>query len=283
MKFRAPRLLTALLKLKLLFTLLIAIPASGYAEQKKPTAQCPAGTSHVIQFQKNSIFGDIFVVDSNAKRHLRFGNACGADQSSIDLDEPDRIIMEYVRNAALSLAYAKHRKSVLIVGMGGGVFSNMLAKQLPDIEIDAIEIDPVVVEVAKTFFKTTATPRYRIHIQDAAEYISKTDKHYDIILLDAYGSDGIPEHLATKSFFKQVASRLNPDGVVVANFGLDSPRVYLQLAERLRTSVGEARCLHGEEESNLVVIAAGANVINKTDPITTKFDSSSPCKHRASP
>lgn len=228
-----------------------------------------------VQFKKPSMFGDVFVVDSESQRHLRFGSACGADQSSISLIAPDKIVMEYVRNASLSLSYARRHNNALIVGMGGGVFSNLLARAVPAMKIDAIEIDPVVVDAAKEFFDVRETQRYKIHTQDAAVYIANTRQHYDIIFLDAYSGEGIPEHLTTKAFFKRIGILLNPGGVVVANFGLSSPRRYLQLAERLRKTMGATKCLHGKEEPNLVVIAAGSQLIANTDPVSRsmKLDS----------
>lgn len=258
----------------LLFILSVTIPFSALAETHKCT-EVQGQKSYTVQFRKPSLFGDVIVVDSGSMRHLRFGNVCGSDQSSIDLSAPDQVVMEYVRNASLSLSYAEHHQKVLVVGMGGGVFSNLLARHVPDIEIDAIEIDPVVVDAAKAFFNVKATEHYRIHIKDAADYISQTKVRYDIIFLDAYGSDGIPQHLATKPFFHQVANLLNPGGVIVANFGLDSPRVYLQLAKRLHETLGATQCIHGKEESNLVVIAAAPTTIKNINPVAqaTELDS----------
>lgn len=252
-------------KYPLLAVLACLVPSVLMADSQFHQCGEAAGQkSYKLQFKKPSMFGDVFVVDADSKRYLRFGDACGADQSAIDLLAPDKVIMEYVRHASLSLVYAQQHKSVLLVGMGGGVFSNLFAKQFTDIEVDAIEIDPVVVEAAKAYFDVKETSNYRIHIQDAAAFVSQTNKHYDIIMLDAYDGEGIPEHLATKKFFQRVTKLLNPGGVIVANFGLDSPQVYLRLAEHLRETVGATRCLHGRQEANLVVIAASDVLIDKS-------------------
>lgn len=256
------------LKKSIFLALALATAPLASAVESQKDVQCPDGQHYEIQFQKPSLFGDVLVVDGDTTRHLRFGTPCGADQSSININSPDKVVMEYVRNATLSLTYVNNPKSVLVIGMGGGVFSNLLKKHFPKVEIDAVEIDPVVVDVAKQFFGTQESHDYRIHVQDGGEFVQQTGQLYDIILLDAYGSDGIPEHLATKSFFQQVAKRLTNKGVVVANFGLDSPRMYLKLAERLRASVGDSRCIHGEEESNLITIAAKPDVMKNTNPIS---------------
>ena len=265
--------------IKLLLLVILGLMTAFDSLAKDMKEQCGEGKnlkSVVVQFRKPSLFGDVLVVDSGTKRYLRFGDICGADQSSIDISEPDKVVMEYVRHASMSLVYAEQHKNILVVGMGGGVFSNLLERVVRDIKIDAIEIDPVVVEVAKEYFGVKPTKNYRIHIRDAVDFISHTDKLYDIIFLDAYDSDGIPERLKNKSFFRQVSQLLNPGGVVVANFGLDSPRVYLQLANRMRETFGETKCLHGKEESNLVVIAGSKESIKTAKPVreAIKLDNS---------
>ena len=40
---------------------------------------------------------------------------------------------------------------------------------------------------------------------------------YDMILLDAFEADYIPEHMLTKEFFEEVRSIMAPDAVLVAN------------------------------------------------------------------
>ncbi len=222
-----------------------------------------------VQFRQPSLFGDVIVVDQNNKRHLRFENICSPDQSSIDLSNRNNVIMEYVRHALVGLGYATQHNNALIVGMGGGVFSNQLAEHIPDIKIDAIEIDPVVTKVAQDYFAVKPNKHYQIHIQDGLEYLQATDKRYDIILLDAYDADGIPEHLATQAFFNLAASKLNSGGVIVANLGLDTPRRYLILAEHLRKASGATLCIHGKTESNLTVIAGKAETLSTVNTQST--------------
>ncbi len=216
---------------------------------------------YTIRSRAPSLFGDVLVVDSKSQRNLRFEDPCGPDQSSIDLNNTNRVIMEYVRHASLGIAYTPHLEKALVIGMGGGVFSNLLLKHLPQVQVDSVEIDPAVVTAAKTYFGMTESSKHHIYIQDAAKYMEETKEKYDLILLDAYDADGIPEHLATQVFFNKAAEKLTSNGVIVANFGLDTPRRYLKLAEKLRKATGDTRCLHGKEEANLVVIASTPSTI----------------------
>jgi spermidine synthase len=57
----------------------------------------------------------------------------------------------------------------------------------------------------------------RLHAQDGRLFLTRTQNQYDIILLDAYYTDAMPFHLATKEFFELAHKKLTPNGIVVAN------------------------------------------------------------------
>jgi len=67
---------------------------------------------------------------------------------------------------------------------------------------------------------------------------------------------------------------LNQGEVVVVNLGLDSPQMYSYLAEQLRLAIGITRCIHDEEEANLMVIAGQKYIFDQTNVIsnTVLFD-----------
>jgi spermidine synthase len=84
-------------------------------------------------------------------------------------------------------------------------------------EIDAVEIDPEVVQIAKNHFNVRESKNLRIHAQDGRLFLTRTAHQYDIILLDAYYTDAMPFHLATKEFFELAQRKLTPNGIIVAN------------------------------------------------------------------
>ena len=139
-----------------------------------------------VLFQKASKFGEIFVVEQDGYRHLRFGSACGFDQSSVSTSDPAEVATEYVRLAALSFALAAGKGHVLMIGLGGGTFSNLVARAWPTAQIDAVDVDPVVIEAATRFFGVEPSARYRVHVADAAAFLANDEKHYDVVFLDTY-------------------------------------------------------------------------------------------------
>ena len=109
----------------------------------------------------------------------------------------------------------------MMIGLGGGSFTGLIHRALPEVRIDAIEIDPVVVEAARRYFGLVEDEKYRVHIADGAAFVRDTRMRYDLILADAGVADGIPEHHTTDPFFSALRERLTPDGVLIVNLGLD--------------------------------------------------------------
>jgi spermidine synthase len=85
------------------------------------------------------------------------------------------------------------------------------------LEIDVVEIDPEVIQLAKTHFHIRDGNNLRLHAQDGRLFLTRTPNRYDIILLDAYYSDAMPFHLATREFFELAQKKLTPNGIIVAN------------------------------------------------------------------
>jgi len=109
---------------------------------------------------------------------------------------------------------------ILIVGLGGGSLPEALAAQLPHAQMDLIEIDPAVVRVAKAYFEFQPSPLMHIHEVDARVFGKRAalrGARYDLILLDAFNGDYIPEHLMTREYLEETRALLSPTGVLAAN------------------------------------------------------------------
>ena len=180
---------------------------------------CARTGSHIV-FDRSSSFGRVLVIDEGPRRVMRFGSPSGSEQSAIEPGNPRAVPVEYVRYALLGLAHHPlgRPRRVLMVGLGGGTFTTLVHRALPDVTIDVVEIDPVVVAAARAHFGLREDARYRVHVADAADWMTRAPPQtYDYVLLDAYAGEGIPEPLATQAFFRAVARRLAPGGVVAIN------------------------------------------------------------------
>jgi predicted membrane-bound spermidine synthase len=108
---------------------------------------------------------------------------------------------------------------LLVLGMaGGGSIASTLITS-PEVDIDAVEIDPKVVEAATRFFGLNPqNGRLHIHIADARPWLAQNEGKYDIVHVDLYqGGPYIPFYLITVEFFGAVRAHMSADGLVMMN------------------------------------------------------------------
>ncbi|PIP27787.1 MAG: hypothetical protein COX30_00015 [Candidatus Moranbacteria bacterium CG23_combo_of_CG06-09_8_20_14_all_39_10] len=104
--------------------------------------------------------------------------------------------------------------------LGGAGYSypkNFLLKY-PEAKMDIVEIDPMVTELAKKYFKLTDDSRLTIYHEDGRVYLNKTQERYDVIFGDAFSSRySLPYQLTTREAVQKKYDILNNGGVVILN------------------------------------------------------------------
>jgi spermidine synthase len=109
-------------------------------------------------------------------------------------------------------------RRVLLLGLGAGSIAVYLHRFVPDAAIDAVELDPGVIEAAKKYFGLRETATFRLIPGDARMFLNRHPEPYDLIFVDAFTGSYIPFHLMTKEFYQLVRNRLSPHGVAAFNF-----------------------------------------------------------------
>lgn len=170
-----------------------------------------------LVYQTTSAYSTILVTeDPPGVRTLRFEEG-GARQSVVKLGDPDHLELPYARTILVSLAFCDSPQRVLIVGLGGGTIPMVLRKHYPELTIDVVEIDPVVVDVARKFFGFREDEKMRVYVDDGRRFIERRRQLYDIIFLDAFSADSVPYHLATQEFLEAAGRATTPRGIIVGN------------------------------------------------------------------
>ncbi|HMF41134.1 MAG TPA: fused MFS/spermidine synthase [Polyangia bacterium] len=197
-------------------------------------------------------------MDEGARRVMRFGSPGGSEQSAVELRNPRALPLEYTRYALLGLAHHGRPRRMLMVGLGGGTVTTLVHRALPAMAIDAIEIDPVVVAAARAHFGLQEDARYRVHVADAAVWMTSggdPNDRYDYILLDAYAGEEIPASLGTRAFFQAVARRLAPGGVVAINIA-EMQAEGLAVARTFAAVLRPFDCRRTPVDGNVLLFAA---------------------------
>lgn len=186
-------------------------------------------TAMTIIHTEKSLYRNILVYEEDEQRCMSFTrNQQTARQTCLSLDDPNQFVFVYTRMMMGALYLNPQPRNILIVGLGGGVLPMALTKMFPDARIDIAEIDPAVVKVAQRFFGFNPSPQVQVIEEDGRVFVKRAGKsgqRYDLIMLDAFDHEYIPEHLLTREFLLEVKTLLTADGVLAANT-FSSSRLY---------------------------------------------------------
>lgn len=177
-----------------------------------------AGTTHIYEI----------VYDDG--RLVRVMNVKGTYQSATYLDdECYELVFGYHRAYNAMFQADPPCPSIRRVAMlGGGGFSypkHLIAKH-PDISVDVIEIDPMVVSLAERWFyldrlaaefDTEETGRLAIYVEDARAFLEEGEDSYDAIVNDCFSARIPIMSLATREAAREIHRHLNPGGMYLTN------------------------------------------------------------------
>lgn len=112
---------------------------------------------------------------------------------------------------------AKPAEKIAILGNAGGTTARAFGVYYKNVNIDGVEIDPVVTDVARRYFGLGDNPRLKVKTADARPFLQSSTEKYDLIFIDAYRQPYVPFYLATADFFKICREHLAPGGIIALN------------------------------------------------------------------
>lgn len=115
----------------------------------------------------------------------------------------------------LDLAYIEN---VLILGFGMGSIPYMLEKKFKKkYYYTAVEIDESVIYLASKYVMNDLCSEINIVEADAWSYVCQTTTKFDLICIDIFIDDKIPEEFLTEDFLCDVKENLSPNGLLMFN------------------------------------------------------------------
>jgi len=157
--------------------------------------------------------------------------------------EPECLAQEYLKTMAAIYAalHADQQGSdsgmrLLCLGVGGGSLPMFLAHHFPRSHVDAVELDPMVIDAATQVMGLPAQQdNLCIHVQDAKNFVIESMQQegeavYDTIFMDVFdGDDNTPTSLLGEEFAAALGSILNPEhGALIMNVHGMSPALPAQ-------------------------------------------------------
>jgi spermidine synthase len=196
-------------KLKTAIVPALAIAAAGTLGWRATPAQTADPENGLVAIEQ-SAYAEIRVVDFDDVRYMIID---GGTHTIVDRATGESVF-PYVNVLDIAKGFFEQPGEMLLVGLGGGSVVKHYVRD--GWRVDAVEIDPLVTQMAHEHFMLRADEA-QVYEMDGRQYLISTDKAYDLIIMDAFGSSAIPFHLVTEEAFALIRSRLTPDGVCAMN------------------------------------------------------------------
>jgi spermidine synthase len=168
----------------------------------------------------------------------------------------------------LGLPAAERPLRVLSLGAAAGTFERVFRHVFPDCVIDSVELDPAVTELGRQHFGAFDGAGAVYAGVDARVFIERATGSWDVVLVDAYERQVyVPAHVASVEFFRAVAARLAPGGVVQVNAGgrnLDDPVVEV-LGATMAEVFGSASAFRVPASRNFALVARLGSEVGPSD------------------
>jgi hypothetical protein len=129
------------------------------------------------------------------------------------------------------LIFGQPARKVAVIGYASGVTAGSVATHAEVERIDALEIEPAIIEASRWFEDVSGRPledpRVRVILDDARSYLASTGEKYDVIISEPSNPwmSGV-SNLFTREFFSIVRGALAPGGRLlqwVQLYSLDAP------------------------------------------------------------
>ena len=175
-----------------------------------PAPPAQAAADDQTLYEGDSIYHHITIRQDGTERCMIFGRQRDLRQTCIDLEKPDASVFEYTSMMFAGFLFRPDAKKVCLIGLGGGYIPTVFRMHLPQVELQTVEVDPLVEKLAKQYFGFSVPAGQTLAIDDGRQFLKKSRERYDQIWLDAFNSDYIPAHMTTKEFLH--AGQVAPDG-----------------------------------------------------------------------
>lgn len=147
---------------------------------------------------------------------LLYGSGDLTVHSGIPLYTTDIPLFRYNRRL-VEIVKSLRPHQVLVVGGGVYTLPSYLAEKYNNMQIDVIEPDNQLEDIAIKYFNFHKLKNLKI-INDFGLHFLKTNKKiYDLIIIDAYYDHQIPKEINSKKFARLTASSLSKSGILAAN------------------------------------------------------------------
>ena len=193
--------------------------------------------------------GKLEITWYNGKKYLNSANA------NYSYGSLQRILKFGLKKINLSKV-----NSVLILGLGGGSVIETLRQDFNYSGlIEAVELDPAIIDIAKTEFGIEQNETLKIHCADAYEFVKDRSKTFDLIIVDLYIDLDVPNKFLDLKFWDHILALKNSSGSIIFNAAVKVSKAdkIISISNYLKTKVFKVELYDNVNNTNTVIIAKG--------------------------
>lgn len=167
--------------------------------------------------------------------------------------------------------------NILLIGLGGGTLPMYIHKHFPDANVEVVELDPCILDVAKKWFNLVTDNRLKVHISDGLVFIQEAiakGLKYDIIILDvdnkdmSLGISGPPVAFLETTVLQSLLELIYDSGLVFINLACRNSELYKEAYLKLKSVFKVMYSRKIPEEVNEVIYCIKTddqkNILNQT-------------------
>ncbi|KAL8042373.1 hypothetical protein ABFX02_09G046200 [Erythranthe guttata] len=177
---------------------------------------------------------------------------------------------------------------IVVIGLGAGLLPMFMRNCLPSLHIEVVEIDPVVLNIARDYFGFREDEHLKVHIADAMKFVSnkatfkaegKDSLKIDVLIIDVDSSDtssGLvcPDaDFVEETFFLTVKESLSENGIFIFNLVSRFPGVRGAIHSRLKKVFRNLYHYWSEIDFNEVIYALKSDAPVDKDQLSEACDS----------
>jgi spermidine synthase len=196
--------------------------------------------------------GNLYIMLENGKKVLN------TDQVNYSYNSLHRVFKTAFARSGLKADPIDH---TLILGLGGGSILQILREDYNlKTPITIVEIDPVIIEIARREFNIDQYSPIHIIEADAMEYVENNTIQHNLVCIDLFINENVPSEFLNIAFMQKLLSATTISGSIYFNIIVAGKQVKEKLAEirkfleqKKGTEISDSYSLE-LEENNLVLV-----------------------------
>lgn len=162
----------------------------------------------------SQVSGTLEITWYNGKKHLNSENANYSYGS-----------LQRILKFGLEKIDLKKVNSILLLGLGGGSVVETLRQDFKYYKpILAVDIDPVIIDIAKNEFNHIENENLKIVCDDALKFVASNTHRFDLIIIDLFVDTEVPKPFLQLSFWENVVNSCSPTGAIIFNASLEKTK-----------------------------------------------------------